>query len=435
MNDHRQSDQPSGEESYIEDGSFPIPEVVGPIEETTESGAYRSAGGNETELLLSYGYIRDEYFLTGNTRLGPYSTRILITRPKDNKKFSGIMVAEIFQTSVWLQIRDYMMRSGHGWIMISSRGGQWLNMLKNSNRERYANLELPDDELNPEIMYQVVNLLHKNDAPNPLANVNVRKVILAGYSGDGAGVRMFISNHHETAKFPDGRPVFNGYFVSATAVGSAPAPIDDIDIPVLEIMNENEMIRSFQRGSGYLAYRREDGKNYRLYEIPGAGHITSRGRQDDDPYFDACAERPLSQFPMNHLYSNLLHRMIRWVDEGIAPPHAERIEYLEDGKTIARDDHGNTLGGVRSTYLDVPTAAYNVVSTKKPDHASARTRCEMVAHAIPFSKEKLIRLYSTKDDYIRQVTERIDGLVNDGWYLEADADEIKREAEVFEWPQ
>ena len=103
-------------------------------------------------------------------------------------------------------------------------------------------------------------------------------------------------------------------------------------------------------------------------------------------------------------------------------------------ETIARNDHGNTLGGVRSTYLDVPTAAYNVVSTKKPDHASAPTRCEMIAHAIPFSKEKLIRLYGTKDEYVKQVTARIDELVQGGWYLETDADEIKREAEVFEWP-
>lgn len=39
-------------------------------------------------------------------------------------------------------------------------------------------------------------------------------------------------------------------------------------------------------------------------------------------------------------------------------------QYLADGRTIAPDEQGNSLGGVRSTYLDVPLARHVVVSTQ-----------------------------------------------------------------------
>src|SRR5262245_35399994 len=233
------------------------------------------------------------------------------------------------------------MRSGHGWIMISSRGNRWLGMLKNGSPQRYADFALPADELNPQVMYQVVGMLRQRAAPNPMTDVNVRRVILAGYSGDGAAVRQFIEQHHRDAKFADGRFVFDGYFVTATAVGSAPRPIADIELPVIELMNENEMIRSFERGSGSLAYRRDDGPKYRLYEIAGAPHIMTRGAQSrGQNYAEACKEGPQSQFPMNHLYASSLHRLVQWIDAGREPSHAERIQYRDDGKTIARDHFG-----------------------------------------------------------------------------------------------
>jgi hypothetical protein len=303
-------------------------------------------------------------------------------------------------------------------------------MIKNSNAERYNSLTLPGSGLNPGILAQTVAMLRRSSPDVALSEYRVRKVIFAGYSGDGAAVREYIEKHHKDTLLPDGRPVFDGYFVAGTAVGSAPKPIPDIDLPVIEIMNENEMIRSFQRGSGSLAYRREDGKLYRLYEIPGAGHIITRRREGSEGAGDysACVERPLSQFPMDHLYNNALHRLVEWVGKGAEPPRADRIKYLADGKTIDRDEHGNARGGVRSTYLDVPIATYNVISTKDPQRARSSTRCEMIAHAVPFDRAKLERLYKNKAGYARQVERRVSELVRGGWYLEADAKEIRKEA-------
>ena len=416
--------------------SVDLPTVTGPIAATATSQPYRTFAGDETSLLARFDYVREEYFVSGMTKDGAFATRIMICRPKDPKKFSGYAVTEVFQSSIWAQTRQYIMRSGHMWVMISSRGGNWLSMIRNSNQERYKSLTLPTPGLNPEILAQVVWMIRKSTPQIALSQYRTRKIFFAGYSGDGAAAREFIEKHHADSLLPDKNHIFDGYFVAGTAVGSAPKPIADIDLPVIEIMNENEMIRSFERGSLSLAYRRDDGKNYRLYEIPGAGHITTRKREGSEGAADysACVERPLSQFPMDHLYNGAMHRLIVWVGKGVEPGRAERIRYLPGGKVIARDEHGNARGGVRSTYLDVPIATYKVVSTRDPRRQNASTRCEMIAHSVPFDKEKLDELYSNPAGYARKVDQRIRQLVKEGWYLEADAQEIRKEASDFKWP-
>lgn len=413
---------------------IPLPSITGPIPETENSQAFRSAGGDETELLAKYNYQRREFFIEGETSLGKYKTRLLVAVPKEEKDFTGIVLTETFQTSVWLQVREYLMREGHGWVMISSRGNRWLTLLQRG-RDRYQDLVIPNDEMNPEILAQAVKLLRNDDTAKRLLDSKpAQTVILSGFSGDGAGVRMYIDKHHDSAKFANGKPIFDAYFVSGTAVGSAPKPIADIDIPVMELMNENEMIRSFDRGAMSLSYRRPDGPNFRLYEIAGAGHIATRGRPDDAPLTAGCLERPLSQLPMNHIYSNAMHRLITWVVEGEQPPRAQAVAYQADGRTIVKDDHGNTVGGVRNSYLDVPLASINTISTQKPD-AERTTRCEMIAHAKPFSAEKIRQLYGSKENYVTEVRTRMNELVEQRWYLPQDAAEIIAEAQEFSFPQ
>jgi len=46
------------------------------------------------EDLAHFKYIVKEYFVSGNAQGQPYTTRILVRRPADAKKFSGIVLAE-----------------------------------------------------------------------------------------------------------------------------------------------------------------------------------------------------------------------------------------------------------------------------------------------------------------------------------------------------
>ncbi len=408
-----------------------LPAVAGPVDEA-DGAPYMSAPGADLDALLTrYDYERIEYALSGESGLGPFETRLVIIRPQDPAEFSGVLVAELFQSSVWVQVREYLLRSGHAWAQISTRGGSWLDLLERAGPDRYASFTLPDDEVNADILAQTLALLRADDATNPLAQSPPQLVILAGYSGDAAALRGIIKRRHPGAGALLESGLIDGYFVAGTAVGAAPHVLPDIDRPVLEIMNENEMLRSFDRSGAPLAYRRPDGREYRLYEIPGAGHISTRGRSDDDPAFADCVERPLSQLPMDHLYSNAMHALVRWAGEDVPPPQAERIQFTPEG-TPYKDEHGNTVGGVRFTYVDVPLASYHPISTRADD-ATGRTRCEMIAHAKPLDAQTLDRLYGDAEGYRARVAERLQALVAGGWYLAEDAAAIEAEARAVRW--
>ena len=54
-----------------------------------------------------------------------------------------------------------------------------------------------------------------------------------------------------------------------------------------------------------------------------------------------------------------LNHLWQWLDKGTVPPHADRI-YMDyntdgDGSLMALDEFGNVKGGIRTTYVDVPT--------------------------------------------------------------------------------
>ena len=238
-------------------------------------------------------------------------------------------------------------------------------------------------------------------------------------------VRDFILNAHDQTRLADGRPVYDGYFPVQTAVGSAPSPIPDLDVPVLEVMGESEVIRTFQRGFDELGYRRPDSGSYRLYEVAGQPHLTSRPPALAVPYI--CVEPVRSMFPQRHLWSMALANLLNWVDSGAEPPTAERIQLAPDGRTIVRDEHGNAIGGVRSTYLDVPIATYGAVSTNAPETPPG-SRCDFLGFQVDFTHEKLGGLYGTHGRYVRAVSDRLHDLVRDNLYLSRDAQETLDEA-------
>ena len=70
----------------------------------------------------------------------------------------------------------------------------------------------------------------------------------------------------------------------------------------------------------------------------------------------------LLDFPiMRYTMDAAFDALDQWVRKGIPAPHADRIAVNNGGTPQAAfmtDRFGNTVGGVRSAYLDVPTATY-----------------------------------------------------------------------------
>src|SRR5579862_5405425 len=84
--------------------SAPIPAatIAGPIPITAQSGEpFRGlneqpvAGpGLLLPVLQPYGYIEEEYFVSGSVDGKPYTTVLLVRKPKDANKFSGVVAVE-----------------------------------------------------------------------------------------------------------------------------------------------------------------------------------------------------------------------------------------------------------------------------------------------------------------------------------------------------
>ena len=82
------------------------------------------------------------------------------------------------------------------------------------------------------------------------------------------------------------------------------------------------------------------------------------------------------------------------------------------------------MGGVRSSYLDVPTARY----FKNASAPGGNSPCQAIGAEEPFSREKLVSLYGDHKAYVNRVVQRANELEREGWLLLADADETRKEA-------
>ena len=67
--------------------------------------------------LAHFSYVTKEYFVSGTANGQPYKTRIVIRRPADNSKFSGLVLAESMHPSgnPWMFhfTHTYSMTEGH----------------------------------------------------------------------------------------------------------------------------------------------------------------------------------------------------------------------------------------------------------------------------------------------------------------------------------
>jgi hypothetical protein len=85
------------------------------------------------------------------------------------------------------------------------------------------------------------------------------------------------------------------------------------------------------------------------------------------------------------------------------------------------DEFGNLTGGVRSPFVDVPTATWTGSST-------GASFCFIAGHETPVDPARLKKLYPDHKTYQRQVAANVAKLVKDRWIVKADGDELIAEA-------
>jgi Alpha/beta hydrolase domain len=445
-------------------------QVRGPIAATAQSHPFGAADHTMApQDLRKLGYVEEEYFFSGAANVYdwpnegpvvvrtpdvPYTTRVVIRRPADPKRFSGTAVVELLNPSNrfdlnigWGISHEEWVRKGDAWVGITAKPIAVV-ALKAFDPQRYASLSfanpLPLDApknctevaadsarttengLVWDIHRQVAQWLRGSDASNPFRAGNrnaVERLYAWGYSQSGSFLYTYINTLHPLDVKTYGKSLFDAYFIG---VSSGPVPIhqcsarpegDDprrkisnVGVPVVRVMTQSDYLRG-------IAARRPDSDEqqdrYRNYEIAGSGHATPDellyGPAVEDikkagvapPAMD-CNEGPRSRFPNSVAFNAVYRNLDAWVRSGIAPPRAEPIR-VEDGKPVL-DSFGNVTGGIRSPFVDVPTAQWSGTST-------GPSFCMIAGHEKPFDAASQKKLYPSQADYARAVRKNVDALI------------------------
>lgn len=421
-----------------------LPQISGPVAVTAESGeSYR--GSNEQPVagpglpmpdLERVGYVQEEYVVTGTVDGKPYRTSLLVRKPKDMTRFSGLVGVETIHAAgaipFWGTGREVWAPGGHGWVAVASQRSALETQVKKFNPARYASLFVPEvpagangmaaspqDRISQAIMTQVGALLKSNPANGPFGRSRVRYLLMGGSSQTGGTTLRYIEQSHAAARLPNGKPIYDGYLpmeaFSTTRIAGG-------DAAVIHAVGEGDFAL-FRLGNPDARFSiREDSDaaddRFREYEFAGASHVPTRGQtKNNHP-----GEYP-SQLPTQPLYKMALLHLIDWVTKGTLPPRGPRLEQTAAG-VMVRDEHGNVKGGIRSPWVDVPTA--HIIASPPLDPDGNRSRAQMGIQE-NFPQAKLVQLYGTREAYLRKFDASIDGLVSGRWITAPDGAKLKAE--------
>jgi hypothetical protein len=420
--------------------------ITGPIPVTAQSGeSYR--GSNEQPIpgpglpppdLDRYGYVQEEYFISGTVDGKAYSTSLLVRKPKNPAKFSGLVGVETIHAGgaipFWGTGREVWAPGGHAWVGVASQRAALENQVKKFNPARYAELQLPEaassadqanstggmtqDMISQAIMTQAGAFLKSNTSLGPFAGMPVKYLLMGGASQTGGTTLSYIQQAHARARMPDGKPIYDGYLPAANFTIE---PVSLSDAAIIHLVGEGdfELFSRVTRAPGFRVRGDSDSVNdrYREYEVVAASHVPSRGSTAGMK----AGEIP-SQFPSIPIYKGALINLIEWVTKGILPPKASPIERMNG--EIVRDKFGNAKGGVRSPYVDVPTVRYiaSAPLAEGDDHSRAQHGLQE-----PIPAEKLRALYKTRAHYLKRFDQGIDEMVARRWIVAADGEKLKDE--------
>ncbi len=321
--------------------------------------------------------------------------------------------------------------------------------------ERYGELEHPGDAWSFDMFSQVGALLRLPADENPLgAGLAAEHLLAAGESQSAACLVTYINAIDDHARvfdgfFVHGRPgvgvAIDGVFIP-TASGEGLAPTtravsakgerirDDARVPVLVLQSETDVILL----GGGLA-EQDDSDHVRLWEMAGAAHAdtytVSAGRHDDGTLSGerlaellrptsnlifGRTETPINAGPQQHYVAQAtLWHLAQWVTDGMAPPKAPRLRLDDAGTGYRLDELGNALGGIRTPWVDVPTAVLSGLGQ------SGESFAILFGRTVPFDEAELAALYpGGKAEYLVRFEAALDAAIDSRYLLEQDRAEI-----------
>jgi hypothetical protein len=403
------------------------------------------------------GYRQSEFFLSGTasayamtapanndgkfssvpTGTAPYTTRAVVMRPVNPRRFNGTVVVEWLNVSGgadaapdWTLGHNQLIREGFVWVGVSAQkiGVEALKSgpAPRGDPGRYAGLVHPGDNYSYDIFSQAGQALRDN-ASTMLSGLKPKKIIAIGESQSAIRLVTYIDAVNPLAH------VYDGFLVHSRAGG---APIrDDVGVPVLVFQTQTDV--SFSN----LAARQPDTGTYRLWEVAGTSHydyyglsigpadtgngqagvavLASMQNPTNQPTANFTCNAPINTGPAHYVLDAAFSRLNRWVTKGVAPPIAPRLQTTGMSPVVfATDANGNALGGIRTPAVDAPVATMNGAAR------GGTSFCFLFGTTVPFTAPRIKALYPDHRAFVAAWTRATKSAQAAGFLVAADAKEL-----------
>jgi Alpha/beta hydrolase domain len=425
----------------------PTPTVIGPLPSEVPGTPGRNYPFFATDMVLSdFGYVEEEFFFDGAANrydasapsggIGnnaasaptanvvssghPFRSRLLVRRPADPSRFNGVVVAEWlnvtngYDTDVhWLYQKEFFLQAGYAWVGVSAQNAGLSNQpngVKNWSPARYGTLNvnaggtLTGDVLSYDIYSQAAQAIRS--VPAVIGGLPVQMVLAIGQSQSAGRLGIYLNAIHVRDPIYDGAVLASGGQIIR----------DDLTIPVIKLLTETEFAMN---NVNEIRVLQPDTDRIRIWPVAGSSHseqysLLSRGaflkRDLNLQAFDACATPARSRVPNRFVYNAAVDALVQLNRTGKQPPHAPSMDVLTvTPPSIARDEFGNGLGGIRLAEMEVPIA-----------HEGGET-CGLGGTHVPFSAATLDALYRNHGVYVSKVAHAATASVAAGFVLPEDA--------------
>jgi hypothetical protein len=398
----------------------------------------------------------------------PYATRIVVVRPADPGKFNGTMVVEWLNVSAgtdsapdWNALHRELIRNGYAYMGVSAQkvgvegGPSLVGMgapLKKANPERYGRLNHPGDAFSYDIFSQAGWVLRTADAGKILGPLVPKRVIAAGESQSAVFLTTYVNAVDPIAKVYDGFLIHSRFggaasLANASMVASSGQPSavkfrTDLRAPVIAVITETDLLDG--NIPGYHAARQPDNDRLRVWEIPGTAHADSytftvgfmdsgstpleklaAGYEPTAKILGSDLAKPVNNALQHHyVVEAALWSLNRWISTGQIPLKAAPMKLSEGGQSgtpvsLVLDANGLAEGGVRTPWVDVPTARLSGVGN------SGGPLAFLAGVSEPFDAATLERLYpGGKSAYLKKFEASLASTIEAGFILPADRQEI-----------
>jgi len=425
----------------------PTPTVTGPLPSDPPGTPGRNYPFFSTDMVLSdFGYVEQEFFFDGTASrynapapsggIGnnaasaptaeivatgiPYRSRMLVRRPADPSLFNGVVVVEWlnvtngYDTDVhWLYQKEFFLRAGYAWVGVSAQNAGLSNQpngLKNWSPSRYSTLNvnangtLTGDVLSYDIYSQAAQAIRS--VPAVMGALPVQMVIAIGQSQSAGRLGIYLNAVHVRDPIYDGAVLASGGQIIR----------NDLTIPVIKLLTETEFAMN---NVNEIPVLQPDTDKIRVWPVAGSSHseqysLLSRAaflkRDLNLQAVDACATPARSRVANRFVYNAAVDAIVQLNRTGKAPAHAPPVAVVSvSPPSIARDELGNGIGGIRLAEMEVPIA-----------HEGGET-CGLGGTHVPFATDVLNALYRNHGAYVSQVAHAATASVAAGFVLPEDA--------------